>query len=70
MGLCQGELGLISATYELIYLQTSVDLVEDYLLSPEIYWSLRAKPRGGDPPYPMLTLAEFYRPGLRRNVGA
>jgi hypothetical protein len=47
---------LISATYELVYLQTSVGLIEDYLLSPEIYWSLRAKPRVGDPPYPMLTL--------------
>jgi len=47
---------MVSAAYDLSYLQASVDLLEDYLLSTEIYWSLRLRPPVGDPPFPMLTL--------------
>ena len=51
---------MATATYDLLYLQASVDLLEDYLLSPEIYWSLRLKPPPGSPPFPMLTLGGLY----------
>lgn len=47
---------MASATYELPYLQASVALLEDYLLSEEVYWSIGIQPPPGDPPYPMLTL--------------
>ena len=51
---------MATAAYDLLYLQASVDLLEDYLLSPEIYWSLRLKPPPGSPPFPMLTLGGLY----------
>ena len=47
---------MASATYELPYLQASVGLLEDYILSGDIYWSIGIQPPAGDPPYPMLTL--------------
>jgi hypothetical protein len=45
-----------SVMYELPYLQSSIDLLEDYLLSADIYWSIGIKPPAGEAPYPMLTL--------------
>jgi hypothetical protein len=45
-----------SATYELPYLQSGIDLLEDYLLSADIYWSIGINPPAGEAPYPMLTL--------------
>jgi hypothetical protein len=51
---------MATAAYDLLYLQASVELLDDYLLSPEIYWSLRLKPPPGSPPFPMLTLGGLY----------
>jgi hypothetical protein len=45
-----------SVTYDLFYLQAAIELLEDYLLAPQIYWSLGVRAPNGDPPYPMLTL--------------
>lgn len=42
--------------YDLLYLEGCVELLEDYILSPEIYWSIRMPPPLGAPPFPMLTL--------------
>jgi hypothetical protein len=45
-----------SAAYDLEYLRAGLDVLEEYLLSKDIYWPLSASPPPGDPPYPRLTL--------------
>ncbi len=45
-----------SAEYDLRYLQAGVPLLENYLLSPEIYWPIGVSSPAGEPPYPRLTL--------------
>ncbi len=45
-----------SAEYDLGYLETAVDLLEDYLLAKEIYWKMNASSPPGEPSYPALTL--------------
>lgn len=45
-----------SAEHDLGYLEASVDLLEKYLLSKDIYWKMTASPPPGEPSYPSLTL--------------
>ncbi len=45
-----------SIAYDLRYLEAALDLLEDFIKSPEIYWSLSVSPPPGEPPYPQLSL--------------
>ncbi len=45
-----------STEYDLGYLETAVELLEDYLLAKDIYWKLNARSPSGEPGYPALTL--------------
>ena len=42
--------------YDLRYLQAAVDVLQDFLFSPEIYWPIGIQPPMGETPYPQLTL--------------
>ena len=44
------------AEYDLRYVQAGVDLLDDYLQSGEIYWSIGISARQGQTPYPQMTL--------------
>lgn len=44
------------AAYELDYLKAGMGLIESYLLSQDVYWTLQASPPAGRPAYPSLTL--------------
>ena len=44
------------ATYELNYLKAGTGLLESYLFSQEVYWTIQDNPPGGGPAYPSLTL--------------
>jgi hypothetical protein len=48
-----------STHYDLNYLREALDSLETYLLSPDIFWNLTAKPPPGEPLYPALTLGGF-----------
>lgn len=48
-----------SAEYDLWYLRDGIDLLENYLLSKDIYWPVGVAPPAGDPPYPQLTLGNL-----------
>lgn len=45
-----------SAEYDLGYMRAGVQILEEYLFSPDIYWSLGISSPKGEPPYPSLTL--------------
>lgn len=45
-----------SVEYELGYIQAAIPVLEDYLLSEDVYWSLAASPPSGGLAYPNLTL--------------
>ncbi len=42
--------------YDLGYIQASVDVMESYLLSEEVFWPISATPPEGTPDYPRITL--------------
>jgi len=44
------------AESDLIYLQAGIKILEAYLLSQELYWSIQVNPPAGEPPFPSLTL--------------
>ncbi len=44
------------AESDLSYLQAGIKILEDYLLSQELYWSIQVNPPMGEPPFPSLTL--------------
>lgn len=44
-----------TAEYELAYLRAGIQLLESYLVSKELYWSIPATPPGGGGPFPQLT---------------
>lgn len=48
-----------SIEYDLGYVRAALPLLEAYLLSPDLYWSLATKPPAGSPPYPQLTLGSL-----------
>jgi hypothetical protein len=45
-----------SAEYDLRYLQAGVPVLEDYILSSDLYWPAGVSALFGEPPYPQLTL--------------
>jgi hypothetical protein len=45
-----------SFEYDLGYLQAGLDVIEDYLLSDDVFWPLCANPPASEPDYPRLTL--------------
>ncbi len=45
-----------SPQYDLGYLRAGIQILEEYIFSPDIYWSLGISPPSGEPPYPSLTL--------------
>jgi hypothetical protein len=42
--------------YDLRYVQAGLEVLEDYLLSDEVFWPLSINPPEGEPDYPRLTL--------------
>jgi hypothetical protein len=57
------------AEYELRYLKAGLDMLEDYIQSGELYWSIGISAREGQTPYPQMTLGGlllfFQRAGAR-----
>jgi hypothetical protein len=47
---------MASAEYDLGYLEAVIELLQEYLLSKEIYWKITAVSPPGEPGYPGLTL--------------
>jgi hypothetical protein len=47
---------MTSTEYDLRYLRAGVDVLDEYLLSNEIYWPVGVTPPAGEPAYPQLTL--------------
>jgi len=47
---------MASAEFDLGYLETADDLLQNYVLSDEIYWKMNASSPPGEPAYPSLTL--------------
>ncbi len=45
--------------YVLGFVGAAIPLLEDYLLSKDMYWSLAAEPPAGNPPYSELTLGSL-----------
>ena len=45
-----------SADYDLRYLKAGLDLLEDYIQSSELYWSIGISADAGQTPYPEMTL--------------
>lgn len=45
-----------SIDYDLSYLRAGASVLEEYLLSNEVFWPIGATPPAGEPPYPQLTL--------------
>ena len=45
-----------SAAYELGYLKAGIDILEAYLLSSDLYWTMGASPPPGEPAFRQLTL--------------
>jgi hypothetical protein len=43
-------------SYDLEYLKAGLTILEDYLLSSDIYWTIGASPPAGEQPFPQLTL--------------
>ena len=44
------------AAYELGYLNAGIEILEAYLLSGDLYWTMGASPPAGSPPFRQLTL--------------
>ena len=47
---------MTSAVYELGYLKAGIEILEDYLLSDDLYWAIGASPPPGEPAFRQLTL--------------
>jgi hypothetical protein len=45
-----------SVEYDLRFLIAGVEILEEYLLSDEVFWPINKKPPEGEPDYPRLTL--------------
>ncbi|OGO12056.1 MAG: hypothetical protein A2Y53_09280 [Chloroflexi bacterium RBG_16_47_49] len=45
-----------SLEYDLRYIKAGLEILEEYLLSDDVFWPLGVKPPEGDPDYPRLTL--------------
>lgn len=51
--------GSPSVEYDFGYLTAAILILENYLLSKDLYWSLADSPPHGEPPYPQLTLGNL-----------
>ena len=47
---------MTSAVYELGYLKAGIEILEEYLLSDDLYWAIGASPPPGEPAFRQLTL--------------
>jgi hypothetical protein len=54
--------------YELLYLVASVDVLEQYLISQELYWLPGIQARKGENPYPSLTPGNILIARIRASV--
>ena len=45
-----------SIEYDLRYLSAGLEILENYLLSDEVFWTIYVNPPEGEPAYPKLTL--------------
>jgi len=45
-----------SAEYDIRYLQAGAPVLEEYILSSDLYWPAGVSPLFGEPPYPQFTL--------------
>jgi len=45
-----------SVEYDLRFLHAGLEMLEEYLLSEEVFWPMSANPPQGEPGYPQLTL--------------
>jgi len=45
--------------YELEYMRARLDILQDYLLSDDLYWTIRARPPGGEPSFPQMTISNL-----------
>ena len=45
-----------SAEYDLRYIQAGLSVLENFLMSGDVYWPIGASAPAGHPPYPQLTL--------------
>lgn len=45
-----------SLEYDLRYIKAGLDILEEYLLSEEVFWPMGVNPPEGEPDYPRLTL--------------
>jgi hypothetical protein len=57
-----------SFEYDLRYLKAGLDVMEEYLLSEEVFWPLNANPPEGAPDYPRLTLGGLLLAKVRLSV--
>lgn len=46
---------MASVEYDLTYLREGLAVLQDYLLSNDLYWTIHASPPAGTPPFPSLT---------------
>ncbi len=46
-----------AAEYEIRYIKAGLDLVEEYILSPDLFWPIGLRAAPGQPPYPSLTIS-------------
>jgi hypothetical protein len=49
-----------SPDYDLGYLQAGVNILKNYILSSDIYWTIGVRPPPGSPAYPQLTLGGLF----------
>lgn len=45
--------------YELEYMRACLDILQDYLLSDDLYWTIRARPPVGEPSFPQMTISNL-----------
>lgn len=57
-----------SAEYDLGYLKAAIPILENYLLSKDLYWSLADNPPRGELAYPQLTLGNLFQFHARLNA--
>jgi len=54
-----------SVEYDLRFVKAGLDMLEEYLLSEEVFWPMGANPPQGEPDYPQLTLDWILLAGAR-----
>ena len=57
-----------SVDYDFGFLRAAIPILENYLLSKDLYWSLADSPPRGEPAYPQLTIGNFLLAHARLNA--